>query len=397
MSRHCKHRLQKLCNSPSAQRRGKRLAARGPAGSGRLQNPFPQSWRRPAVSSRPRCSGSRRQKRPPRPRRRANGARGAGATAAAPARAQPRPRPAAAAGPAAGAGNAPRSSASSLRLRRGARRPVTCTSTPSASPPFFSAWRGSGGSGGARSPRPSPRHAGGDGSPAAPSEATRARLAPALVICASLSRSVSLCNPQGLAPRLVPSLRRRRRGRRGRRAVAVAAARDGACQRAAPRPPGGRLCSGGGRARAPSASTGPALSPPLPRQARARRRAADRGQGAGTARPARLRNFALRSGWHSRPRGLPRLPARRSPRPAPLGPALPPPARPAPLAADWLLGTLVAPPPGTGGGRESEPSESEALRRGDFFSILFFFFPFWSDLGRRQSNNSKRLPQNRWG
>lgn len=396
MSRHCKHRLQKLCNSPSAQRRGKRLAARAgreralaeslspklAATSGLLAPPL---LGKPAAeaAAEAQAAGERRSRR---------GRYGCGARA--------------------------RSASSSPGSRRrpccGRRQRAALlgifTAPPPGRPParylyihterespFLLGLAGVGRQRRRTVPASLPSACRGDGSPAAPSEATRARLAPALVICASLSRSVSLCNPQGLAPRLVPSLRRRRRGRRGRRAVAVAAARDGACQRAAPRPPGGRLCSGGGRARAPSASTGPALSPPLPRQARARRRAADRGQGAGTARPARLRNFALRSGWHSRPRGLPRLPARRPPWPAPLGPALPPPARPAPSAADWLLGTLIAPPPGTGGGRESEPSESEALRRGDFFSILFFFFPFWSDLGRRQSNNSKRLPQNRWG
>lgn len=213
----------------------------------------------------------------------ADSAPGAGARAPVPASAPPHPPPpaAAAAAPAAGAGSVQRSSAWFLfYFSRGAPADPLFVHPQRAQVPRSSRPRGALAAAACGPRVPSPPHAKGDRGRAAPAEPTLWLLAPAPESFAFYGPgSVSLCNPQGF-----------RFGGRGwtpfsgavggeagtrRRAVAApAAARDGACQRSAARPPGWRLCGGAARAREPlSAPPSPPPSPrPLARRTRARTR-----------------------------------------------------------------------------------------------------------------------------
>lgn len=186
-----------------------------------------------------------------------------------------------------------------FHFSRGARRPVICTSTASAGPPGSSRPRG-GQAAAACGPRvPSPQHAEGDrGGRAAPAEPTLIAPRPCPGgLCVYGPGSVSLCNPQGFrfGGARTPFSRAvgGEAGTRRRAVAAPAAARDGACQRSAARPPGWRLCGGAAGAREPLSAP---PRPPSPRPLSAARARAH------SHRARRRRNTNTRAG---RPRGEP--------------------------------------------------------------------------------------------
>lgn len=216
--------------------------------------------------------------------------------------------------------------------------------------------------------------------------------------------SVSLCNPLGFVfgEGWVPPSRSPRR--MGTRRCGAAARGAGWARSFAARARRWHR-HGSGAGRVPRCLSGSlVLSPPLPRCAHTRTlthtRAHTEGEGCPRSR-AGLRNFArpsmLRdsSGRHSPVLVLssagpaPLHPIGHSPARSPRRPRLLPPMAGA---------TLVTAASEAVGGRWASPA-AEAQRRGrpPPNSFLFIYFPFWSHLGRRRRNHSKRQPRNRWG